>query len=57
MTSIRPDQTIENVQKLAHRHKHSIVLQNTRDDSDYWQKIWLIERFVRGMGFVKVRKK
>ena len=53
MTNIRPYQTMEALQEIAHPHKHSIVLKNTCGDKEYWQKVWMIDRFVRALGFVK----
>jgi len=57
MTNIQPHQTMKNLQKIAHPTYHSVVLWNNRVDKDYWQKVWMIERFVQELGFVKVDKK
>lgn len=43
---------MEVLQKIANPHKHSIVLKNTCADKAYWQKIWLIERYIQALGFV-----
>lgn len=53
MTNIRPNQTMELLQKVARPTRHSIVLIDNKVDKGYWQKIWLIERYVRALGFVK----
>ena len=57
MTNIRPNQTMENLQQEAHQHIHTIVLKHNGVDKAFWQKVWIIERFVRAMGFVKVMRK
>ena len=56
MTNIPADITMKKLQKIAHPHKHSIVLKNTENDKSYWQKIWMIERLVQALGFVKVEE-
>ena len=56
MTNIRPNQTMELLQKVAHPDRHSIVLIDNKTDKGYWQKVWLIERLVQTLGFVKEEK-
>ena len=56
MTNIPADITMEELQKVAHPHKHSIVLSNSCNDKDYWQKVWLIHRLVQALGFERVEK-
>ena len=56
MTNIPADLTMKKLQKAAHPHEHSIVLRNTRNDKDFWLKIWMIDRLVQALGFEKVQK-
>jgi len=56
MTNIRPNQTMENLQKIALPHKHTLVFANSIGDKNYWLKLWLIERLVQELGFEKVKQ-
>jgi len=51
MTNISPDLTMGKLQEIAHPHRHTIVFANSIGDKDYWQKLWLVHRFVQALGF------
>ena len=56
MTNIPADITMEKLQKTAHPATFSFVLRERRGDKLFWQRIWLIDRFVEAVGFTEVDK-
>ena len=51
MTNIPADITMEKLQSIAHCRTHIMMFKPKCGDKEYWQKIWLIDRFAREQGF------
>ena len=51
MTNIPADLTMEKLQSIAHCRTHVMMFKPKCGDKEYWQKIWLIDRYTRELGF------
>jgi len=51
MTNVLPEQNMQKLQKIAHCHTYVMVFKPDRNEKDYWQKIWLINRYAVELGF------
>ena len=51
MTNIPADITMEKLQRIAHSHTPVLMFKSKCGDKDYWQKLWLINRYAEELGF------